>query len=255
MPNDRQSGRFVVVRIDLGEVSERAATKMGDQLVTFAGAVGKHAKIIEEGTAPRPDAIACPNCGNASFQEHGTMQFKQPVSLKRGEDGVLEIDNYISASEPLDELSEPVGIECSQCLHALDVRGYDPKSPERPRRIAQLIDGYSGATDDPESDMTDALTDILHLAAFRGFKAGELTQRALSHLHCETQQGAWSTCSPNDILDAQRDAMSVTAGAFPFSPEEVNEHTGAIRFAVIGAGSVGKYYEVAKDGSVTARNN
>jgi hypothetical protein len=252
---DRQTGRFVVVRIDLGEVSENTATKMGDQLVAFAGAVGKRAAIIEEGSTSNAGTIVCPDCGNDSFQEHGTMRFKQPVSLKRREDGVLEIDNYISASEPLDELSEPAGIECSQCLHALDVRGYDPKDLERHRRIARLIDGHSRTAEDPDSDLTDALTDILRLAASRGFKVGELTERALSRFNSESQQDRWVTCSPNDILDVQCDAMSVTAGASLFSAEEVNEQTGTIRFVVIESGGVGKYYEVDKDGSVTARGD
>jgi ribosomal protein S27AE len=251
MPTERPPGRFVVVRIDLGEVSDHTASKMGDQLVEFAGAVGERVEIIEEGITAELDAIVCPNCGNDSFQEHGTMQFKQPVSLKRGENGALEVDDYTSASEPIDELSEPVGVACSHCLLELDVSGYDAKNTERRQRIARLIDGYSGAPDDPESDLTDALTDMCHLAVARGYKFEELTERALSHFCSESQQGAWVTCMPGDILDAQRDAMSATAGVSSFCVDEFNQRTGAVRFVVIGEGSVGKYYEVAKDGTVT----
>lgn len=217
------------------------------------GAVGEHVEILEKGITAEQEAIVCPNCGNDSFQEHGTMQFKQLVSLTRGQSGALKVKDYISASEPIDELSEPAGVECSQCLHACDVRGYANTSAGRRQRIAWLINGYSGASDDPESDLTDALTDICHLAVSRGFEVEKLTERALSHLRNESQQGTWVACAPDDILNVQRDAMSVTAGTSPFSTEERDERTGAIRFVVIGQGGTSKYYVVNKDGSVAER--
>lgn len=180
--------RFIVVRVELGEVGDREATKLGDQLVEFAGAVAEHVEILQEGVSSSEDAIVCPNCGNNTFQEHGTMQFRQLVSLKRGDDGTLEVADYTGASVPLDELSEPTGIECAHCLHALNVRDYRPGDAQR-RRMRQLISGYCGAPDDPESDLSDALADICHLAASRGYDPEELTGRALSHFHSERQPG------------------------------------------------------------------
>jgi hypothetical protein len=177
--------RYVVIRIDLGEVTDHTASKLADQLVEFAGAVGNEVEILQEGIAPPDGAIVCPNCGNESFQEHGTMQFRQTVSLKRADDGTLEVADYTAASEPLDELAEPVGVECSQCLRDLNVRGYDVGNARRRQRVRWLVDGYCGAPDDPESDLTDALADICHLAASRGFSAEDLTERALSHFRSE----------------------------------------------------------------------
>lgn len=177
--------RFIVVRVDLGEVGDHEATKLGDQLVEFAGTVAGHAEILQEGISSSEDAIVCPSCGNNTFQEHGTMQFRQPVSLKRGDDGTLEVGDYSGASVPLDELSEPTGVECAHCLHALK---YRPGNAPR-RRMRQLISGYCGAPDDPESDLSDALTDICHLAASRGFEPEKLMARALSHFRSERQSG------------------------------------------------------------------
>lgn len=116
--------RFIVVRVELGEVGDHEATKLGDQLVEFAGTAAEHVEILQEGISSWQDAIVCPNCGNNTFQEHGTMQFRQPVSLKRRDDETLEVAGYTGASVPLDELSEPSGVECAHCLHALNVREY-----------------------------------------------------------------------------------------------------------------------------------
>lgn len=190
MATDKLPRRFIIVCVELGEVSDHVATKLGDQLVEFAGTIAEHVEILQEGVSPAEDAIVCPNCGNNTFQEHGTMQFRQPVSLKRGDGGTLEVEDYIGASVPLDELSEPTGVECAHCLHALDVRDYSSGNEPRRRRMRQLISGYCGAPDDPESDLSDALADICHLAASRGFDPEELTGRALSHFRSEQQPGS-----------------------------------------------------------------
>jgi hypothetical protein len=185
MPTDKLPNRFIVIHINLGEVTDHTASKKGDQLVEFASAVGEHVEIIQEGIVPEDGAIVCPHCGNETFQEHGTMQFRQRVTLKRSDTGMLEVEDYTSPSEPLEELSEPVGVECSQCLKALDVDCYGPSNAGRRHRIRRLIEGYCGAPDDPESDLTDALTDMCHLAASRGFSVEALTERALSHFRDE----------------------------------------------------------------------
>lgn len=187
MPSSKLPRRFIVVRVDLGKVSDHAATELGDQLVEFAETVGENAEILNEGITAGQNAITCPNCGNDTFQEHGTMQFRQRVSLKRGDDGTLEVEDYTGASEPIDELTEPTGVECAHCLHALDVRGYRAGNAWRRRRMQQLITGYCGASDDPESDLSDALVDMCHLAASHGFDPEGLTDRALSHFHAEQQ--------------------------------------------------------------------
>jgi hypothetical protein len=187
MSTGKLPGRFIVVRVELGEVSDHEATTLGDQLIEFAGAIAEHAEILQEGVSLSRGAIVCPNCGNDTFQEHGMMEFRQPVSLKRADDGTLEVADYTGASVPLGELSEPTGIECAHCLHALNVRDYRPGNRPRQRRMLQLINGYCGAPDDPESDLSDALADICHLAASRGFDPDELTGRALSHFHSERQ--------------------------------------------------------------------
>ena len=63
------------------------------------------------------------------------------------------------------------------------------KTPEQidelVNRISGKLAGYCGADDDPESDISDAMADLLHWAASLGLDPETLLNRALRHYEDE----------------------------------------------------------------------
>jgi hypothetical protein len=66
-------------------------------------------------------------------------------------------------------------------------------------KIERLLRGYSGASDDPESDLTDAMADAMHYAKTQGFDPRALFERALMHFDAEQQ-----TSQPSDESAGER---------------------------------------------------